>query len=36
MAQWWNDTERENEVLGKKPFPVPFDSPQIPHDLAYS
>jgi hypothetical protein len=22
--------------LGKKPFPVPFDSPQIPHDLAYS
>ena len=30
MEQWWNDTERETEVLGEKPVPVPLCPPQNP------
>jgi hypothetical protein len=33
MQQRCNDTDRETEVLGEKPVPVPLCPPQIPHGL---
>jgi hypothetical protein len=29
----WNEIDRETEVLGKKPVPVPLCPPQIPHEV---
>jgi len=35
MEHWRNDTDKEFEVLGEKPVPVPFCPPQISHELAW-